>query len=104
MIRQLDNIYPGNYVKEYVTDFIEKVSPFTENNPRLSSLIEEFLDKNMDVPITVAMNEKEIDPVTKENKIRMFMLWLNGTTLYTGTAFVPESEMSRGINFADYET
>jgi hypothetical protein len=103
MIRQLENVDPNNYQLEFVTEFIKKVSPFTENNPRLSSLIEDFLKHDMDVPVTVALNEKEIDPVTKQNKIRMFMLWLNGTTLYTGTAFVPESEMSKGIHFADYE-
>lgn len=103
MIRKLDDVDPSNYERKFITEFIEKVSPFTENNPRLQYLIDEFLKKDMDVPITVAMNESEIDPVTKENRIKFFMLWLSGRTLYTGTEFVKESEATRGIQFADYE-
>lgn len=103
MIRKLDDIDPATYDKNFVMEFIQKVSPFTDSNPRLTYLIKEFLDKKMDVPITVAMNESETDPNTKEKKIKFFMMWLNGRTLYTGTAFIKESEMTKGIHFADYE-
>lgn len=103
MIRKLDDIDISTYDKNFVIEFIQQVSPFTDNNPRITYLIEEFLKKKMDVPITVAMNETTIDPVTKENRIKFFMLWLNGRTLYTGTAFIKESEMTKGIQFADYE-
>lgn len=103
MIKKQEDVDPSNYSREFIIEFIQKVSPFTDNNPRLSYLINEFLQKNMDVPITVAMNETIRDPDTKQNKIKFFMLWLNGTTLYTGTDFVNESEASKGINFANYE-
>ncbi len=103
MIKKLDDVNPLDYERNFITEFIQKVSPFTENNSRLQYLIEQFLESNMETPITVATNEAQIDPVTKENKIKFFMLWLEGKTLYTGTAFISESEASKGITFADYE-
>lgn len=104
MIKKLEDVDPSNYEKNFIVDFIQRSSPFTENNPRVQYLINEFLEKNMDVPVTIALNEKQIDPNTKENRIRFFMLWLSGRTLYSGTAFVRDSESTRGINFSDYET
>jgi hypothetical protein len=103
MIRKLEDVNLSNYDPNFVIEFIHRVSPFTENNPRLTYLVNEFLQKNMDVPVTVAMDESQTDPATKENKIKFFMLWYNNNTLYTGTAFIKESEMTQGIQFANYE-
>ena len=103
MIRQLENVDPSNYDKTHVMEFIQKVSPFTETNQRLLYLIEDFLNNDMESTITVSTNETEIDPNTKENKIKMFMLWYNNNTVYSGTAFVRESEMTKGIEFSRYE-
>ena len=102
MIKKLEDV-DSNYERAFIINFIQRSSPFTENNPRLQYLINEFLEKKMNVPVTVALNEKQIDPITKENRIRFFMLWLNGRNLYSGTAFVKDSESTRGINFSDYE-
>lgn len=103
MIKSLEDVNPKNYDKKFVIEFIQKVAPFTENSPKFVYLIDQFFDNDMEIPITVSMNETEIDPETKENRIKFFMLWLNGTTLYTGTHFVKESDMTNGMILNDYE-
>ena len=103
MIKSLEDVNPRNYDKGFIMEFIQKVSPFTETNQKLLYLIEQFFQNDMDVPITVSMNETEIDPETKENRIKFFMLWLNGTTLYTGTHFVKEKDLTNGMILNDYE-
>lgn len=103
MIRKLDDVDPSNYQRSFVMEFIQTTSPFTVNNPRLTYLIEQFLDNNMETPITISMNETIKDPVTNENEIKFFMLWLNNRKLYTGTSFIKESEVSNGIHLGNYE-
>lgn len=103
MIRALEDVNVRDYDKNFIIEFIQNVSPFTTNNKKLMYKIEEFFKNDMDIPVTISMNETEIDPETKENKIKFFMLWMNGTTLYCGTHFVKESDMTNGMILNDYE-
>ena len=102
MIKRLENIDKLENKQEEMKSFIKKVSPFTEQNPRLNYLVDRFL-QDIEMPVLIMMNETVIDPFTKINKIKHFMTWVTSNNLYTGTAFIPEFEISKGVNFSDYE-
>ena len=102
MIRKLENVDKIESREELI-DFIKKVSPFSDQNPRLMYVINEFFAGNMQRPYVVSMNETSIDPITKINSIKHFMIWSIGTTMYVGTEFIPEPELTKGLNVSDYE-
>jgi hypothetical protein len=100
MIRKLENV--NEISPNDISNFIKKVSPFTETNPRLQFLVKEFLDEHMNHSVLVSMNETQIDPVTKINNVKHFMIWTIGTTLFVGTEFISEPELTAGVNFTKY--
>ena len=102
MIRKLENIDKIEN-KQEIVNFIKKVSPFTEQNARLKYLVEEFIDNDMNKPVLVSMNEMRIDPFTRTNSIKHFMVWTIRTTLFVGTEFISESELTSGLNLSKYE-
>jgi hypothetical protein len=101
LIRKLENI--NKIEKEQIMDFIKKASPFTEQNSRLHYVVSEFIADDMQRPYMVAMNESTIDPVTKINSLKHFVIWSNKNTLYVGTEFISEPEVTAGVNLSKYE-
>lgn len=102
MINELENI---DKIKDQndIRNFIKKASPFSEQATILDYIIDEFFKSNMQKPMMIMMNETVIDPVTKINKIKHFLLWTILTSLYVGTAFINEPEINQGVNLKDYQ-
>lgn len=104
MIRVLYNL--KNKSKDQIREFVFRTSPYSEITiPKFLSLINKFLG-DMDLIHMEALGE--VDTVTDRTQTlqKYFMLWRDGVSgdkLYSGTAFVPDTEVTRGVNLRDYE-
>ena len=86
-----------------IAEFIFKASPFSNPNSRqFADLVVNVINDETYVH-TETLNE--VDTKDSVPKTKYFLVWRNfdNTKLFAGTTFVPNNEVSQGINLKQYE-